>query len=113
MFTNDRFKNLMENDGYMKISNKGCYVAYFNLIYTINKGVIFNDSYQIPVCQSSTLLIPCNAKDIHLSVYYAIYFSTWFIMNKQYFPCPVKKCYTLYGTISNPSCIETPCSTIF
>ena len=107
MFTQDKLQ--YPGYSYIRIVNRGGYIADFSLYYIIGKKMYSQTSPRLELTQSAKLYIPYNAIDIYLKVKAAIFIDTWSEFYSKTFAKPVTECYQLTGTFVTPNCSRITC----
>src|SRR3712207_4611890 len=99
----------IKKDGFIRMVNKGAFVASAVVSYTLNGEFIEKTTRDLPVFQGDIIIIPAGATDIHFSVWIAVYFEEWKVIYNKTFNSIPTKCYNLYGKTFYAQCVEIPC----
>src|SRR3712207_5036190 len=100
--------NAIKRDGFIRITNKGAFIAKAGVAYTLNGKLVIKNTRNLPVLQGDVIIIPANATDIQFGVFIDVFFGWKNIYYTELDQVPTK-CYNLYGTTFYAECVEVSC----
>ncbi|WP_053984512.1 hypothetical protein [Niameybacter massiliensis] len=98
-----------EDKGYIEVTNRGDFVAYFTVSYVIEGKQYQFVSDSIWEYQHQGVYIPANAQAILLQIYIATFIKLWYPVYHQIFNKPIVSCYEVAGLLVAPYVIPRTC----
>ncbi|KAK7602708.1 hypothetical protein V9T40_006682 [Parthenolecanium corni] len=92
-----------DDGGFVKVRNKGIYVAIFHVSYTLNGQTISKSSGTFPVLKSKTIDIPKDATNIKVKAQFYRFFWVKKTIFTDEFQTSGNHCYKVSGTTAHQS----------
>jgi hypothetical protein len=97
------------HDYSFNVTNSGGYMAVFNVTYRIGNTIYDKESAHFGAGSSQEIPVPQDARDITLKVDLFTFFWARKMIFSLKFPHPVKKCFNLWGSVTDPKWADVNC----